>query len=258
MKAKTQKTRWLLLALSLGILTTGAWLLTRHHGDRIIAKANVVPAPVRTALRQAHTALLAAVGDHRPHRVFAGRYRDEASTDEYSNNDQPADSSRSGPIVRTGWSNDATTPIGGPPAQNGHSATSPAGQPPSGWGEFAYNGYVPQDCELPAGCGNSGGTQLVSRQPSGTSGGVPSPHDSQGSGNGTGGSQTDNGTNPPPGDTHSGQGSDPPGQSDPPPSQGSQPVASAPELDPATLGAAITLLLGSLAILRSRRVRATR
>ena len=258
MKARTQKTRWLLLALSLGILTTAGLLLTRHHGDRIIAKASAVPAPMRTALRQAHAALLAAIGDHRPLWTPTGAYRDEAPAGEYSNNEQPVDSSRSGPIVRTGWSNNATAPIGGAAPKSGHPANSPTGQPPTGWGEFAYNGYVPQDCELPAGCSNSGGTELVSRQPTGTSGGVPSPHDSQGSGNGSGGSQTDNGTNPPPSDTDSGQGSGPPGQSDPPPSQGSQPVASAPELDPATLGAAITLLLGSLAVLRSRRVRATR
>ena len=55
-----------------------------------------------------------------------------------------------------------------------------------------------------------------------------------------------------------GQGSN--GQGSDPPSPGSDPatVASAPELDPATLGAAVTLLLGSLAVLRSRRARAAR
>jgi hypothetical protein len=89
---------------------------------------------------------------------------------------------------------------------------------------------------------------------------VPSLHNSQGSNSsddsgsqGTDGTPQGNDGTPQSNDT--GQVADPPGQkSDVLISK--PPVASAPELDPATLAAAVTLLLGSLAVLRGRRARA--
>ncbi|HVS76538.1 MAG TPA: hypothetical protein VHE11_06355 [Steroidobacteraceae bacterium] len=137
--------------------------------------------------------------------------------------------------------------------QSGQPSSSGASPPRQGAGDFAYDGYAPLDCELPAGCGASGAEVNMIRTPSGTSGETPSAHNT-GSSQQTGGSGTQSNPDPTSDNTPPGNGSDdPPQHSDPP-------VASAPELDPATLAGAATLLLGALAIVsgRRRRVRATR
>lgn len=337
MKARTRTTRWLLVALLFGILATAGLALTHHHRAATVAKANHAVVPKHAALQQPHPALLASTGGKPADRAFtrvgwaherlntryssdrqtgtSGRYIAPSSTSPGVGAHAPhgtvASNETSGPVVGSGAGLQPASPQ--LPPSNRPSAPDASGLLQGGGaGDFAYNGYAPLDCELPAGCGASGGTGYATRRPSGTSGAMPSVHDSQGSTPTGGGSvpQGNNGTPPtdsnsdpsngnsnssngssnpsngnsnpsngssnpsngdssppnpvttsktdsgnPPGDTGSGDG----GQgSDPPPPPPPKIVASAPELDPATLGAAVTLLLGSLAVLGRRRVRATR
>ena len=256
MKARTKKTRWLLLALLFGLLAAAGLTLTRHHGRTVVA-ATVAPTPPHAVLPQPHAVLLAATGGKQTLWAAAGALRDEvvtAHTHTYSNSrlpqqpgtsDTPSDTPNA---VGAGASDEATGPTGNPAKPSNTPATAADGHlPQGGAGELASNGYVPLDCELPAGCGVAGSPAIVSRQPSGTSGGLPGTHDS--------GSVPGGNTNPgTPGQSNdlpnSNSNGDPPSNRDPP-------VAAAPELDPATLAGAVTLLLGSLALLRRRRVRAS-
>lgn len=246
MKARTRKTRWLLVALLFGFLAAVGLTLARHHGAPTVAMTHGA-ATSHAATPQPHSPLLASIGGKHTFAVPTGSPDDGLAADTDSNRHQPPLTGHSGApantstTVATGWSNDAAGPAGG----SGYAAHSPGHHPPAsvpqdGAGGYAYDSYTPLDCELPAGCGASVVGSTLSRQPSGTSGGMPGAHNS--------GSPSDN-TNP--GNTvDSGNTGDPPG--------GNHPVASAPELDPATLGGAVTLLLGSLAVARSRRSRAAR
>lgn len=240
MKARTKKIRWLLITLLFGLLAAAGLTLALRHGDRIFAEADGVAAPTHTVVQQPHTALVAVTGAEDVLTAPAGAGRHWVVYGPYSNSRATLAPGHSGSPSNTASSADTagaghTTPTGGdttdgfqPPSN--HPVTSNTGHlPPNGSGELAYNGYAPLDCELPAGCGATGaGTRYVSRQPSGTSGTVPSLRN------------WNDDANPPP--------------SDPQPK-----VITAPELDPATLAAAVTLLLGSLAVLRRRRpARATR
>jgi hypothetical protein len=259
MKARNKKTRWLLLALLFGILAVAGLTLTRHHGAPSIAKANDTTAPRHTLLQQPVAALLAGIGGKHAPWAPAGAGRDEEPVASPHSrvtgpSGSPPHTSNADPV---GASSVGTQPRSNPPAT---SATNHL--PQNGAGEFVYDGYAPLDCELPAGCGASGGTTgSVSHPPAETSGVLPFAHNPQGSTPSDGSNPPPNsGSNPPPNNSNnSGQGSGSPGQKTNPPSQGpNPPVASAPELDPATLAGAVTLLLGSLAVIRSRRVRATR
>lgn len=251
MKARTKKTRWLLIALLFGLLVAAGLTFTGRHARTFVA-ASVAPAPAHVVLPQPHAVLLASTsGKHTlwgPARALSD---DGATAQTYSNSQQPPQSHSGAPsntstATSAGWSSTADVAAGassnGAPPSNRPATASTGQQPQPGAGELAYSGYVPLDCELPAGCGAQS-TAIVSRQPSGTSGGMPGAHDS-GSVPGDG-----SGNNSPPSNN---QNSDPPSNTDPR-------VASAPELDPATLAGAVTLLLGSLMVLRSRRrVRVTR
>lgn len=249
MKAKTKKTRWLLIALLVGFLAAAGLALSGHHGAPTVAKAKGATPPTHAVLAQPHANLVAAIGAKHAFWAPAGaRPGDGPTEDTYSNSQAPLLTGHSGAPTNTptaiagGWShvaagsaaasNNGTQPPSNHPSATGHA-------PKDGAGEFAYNGYAPLDCELPAGCGGARGISTLAYQPSSTSGGMPGVHNS--------GTTTDN--------PNSGT----PGQNTVPPSDPLRsPVASAPELDSATLAGALTLLLGSLAVLLSRRVRATR
>lgn len=244
MKARTRKTRWLLIALLFGLLAAAGLTFTRHHARTFVA-ANVPPAP-RVVLPQPHAVLLASIGGKHTLWTPAGALPDDGATAQaYSNNQQPPQTHSGAPSNTSTATSAARSSAAAVSAGTSSTAAQPSNQPATaagnlpqpGAGEYAYNGYVPLDCELPAGCGAAQSTAIVSRQPSGTSGGTPGAHDS-GSVPGDG-----SGNNDPP---NNNQNSDPPSKTDPP-------VAAAPELDPATLAGAVTLLLGSLAVLRSRR-----
>ena len=244
MKARTKKTRWLLISLLFGFLAATGLILTHHSDVRFVSVSSQPLTPKHNVTPQLHAALAATGGKgtlEGPIDAPAGHEPDSA----YSNDAQPHVTGRfASPSAATTapGAGPQTAAVGGtsgdtPP--NNHPATSAAGPMPPQDGRYAYNGYVPLDCGLPAGCG-SVNTGYVTHQPSLTVGTVPVAHNSQGS------SSPGDGPNDP------GQGSDPPG---PGPTTS---VAAAPELDPATLAGAITLLLGSLAVLRGRRVRLAR
>jgi len=252
MKARTRKTRWLLIALLFGLLATAGLTFTRHHGAATLAKASGATTP-HAVLPQPHAAPLVSIGGKHALGAPAGaRFDDGLAVDTDSNSQGRGLTGHFGAPVNTsstvaaGWSHDAAGPAGGssiatqPPSRR-PAASGPGNPPQDGADGFAYDSYAPLDCELPAGCGVPSGSAF-SRQPSGTSGGMPGVHNS--------GSPSDN-TNPQTGNTVD------TGNTGGPPS-GYLRVASAPELDPATLGGAVTLLLGSLAVLRSRRNRITR
>lgn len=260
MKATKRTTRWLLIALLFGFLAVTGLTLAHRHGVRTLAKVNDTALPTHTNVAQRPlAALIAPTGGNLipPPAGTPGRM-----IGTYSNSHAPSPGGRSGlpsnaaTAIGTAWSNEAADPAERPVGATqptGRTVTPNNGHPqPAGAGDFAYDGYAPLDCELPAGCGVTPGTGHVGRQPSGTSAGLPSVHDSQGSDSGDDGSgpQTHDGG---PHTTDTGQVSDAPGQNSGP---GSKPVAAAPELDPATLAGAVTLLLGSLAVLRGRRARA--
>lgn len=270
MKATTKKTRWLLIALLFGLLTAAGLMLIRHR-HATVATTNEVTAPKHAAPQHPHATLLAFAGgrqtltspiDSAPIERHGHRFSREApSPVENSNTPPNAAGARTRGAQTSAAPDPATGPVGGAAPEVSHPSSSDAKTPQPGAGDLAYNGgYAPLDCELPAGCGASASTVTMVRQPSGTSGGTPSPHNSQGSSQqlGDSGTQNTNPTNdnPPPGN---GVG-DPQQHSDPPGQGSSPPLASAPELDPATLAGAVTLLFGALAIVsaRRRRVRASR
>jgi hypothetical protein len=249
MKARNKKTRWLLISLLFGLLAAAGLILTQHSGVRYVTTVSQ-PMPSKHAIvRRLHAALLAATGGKQTLTAPAGTPPVQELVDgAYSDGAQPQATGHS-----NSSSNDPTTPAtgtGAPPfggtsagtprQTNSPSSAAASPAPQGGAGEVAYNGYIPLDCGVPAGCGAGGNTGSVTRQPSLTGSTVPVAHNSQGS------SAPNDGPDDP------GQGSDPPG-SGPNPS-----VAAAPELDPATLAGAVTLLLGALAILRGRRVRVAR
>lgn len=242
MKARTRKIRWLLISLLFGLLAAAGLTLTLRHGVWIFAKAHVV-APTPAAVEQLETPLVAANGAEHAFTAPDGAGRHWVAYSSYSDSQEPvapghsdaqSNTSSAAGTTSSGHSADAIgDAVGGTPPQDNHPVASNTDHPPPpAVGELPNGGYAALDCELPAGCGAPvGTTTYVTRQPSGTSGTVPSLHNSQ------------DGTSPPTDD-----GNSPP--SDPPlkPS-----IIPAPELDPATLAAAVTLLLGSLAVLRSRR-----
>ncbi len=251
MKARNNKTRWLLIALLFGFLAAVGLTLVHHHGYRNVAEAIQAPVPAPAALQQPGAPIVAAAGEKQTLRVPAaiGAADDSADIAD-SNSQQPPTGGHSAATANTSTGNagvDSDGASGETPPPSNHSATPAAAQPQSLANGYAYNGAALLDCELPAGCGANGGTAVtVIRQSSGTSGGVTQVHDSTPTDNDSN-PQTNDGGNPPPGNNDQPPG-DPPGHT----------VSSAPELDPATLAGAVTLLLGALAVLRSRRVRVTR
>jgi hypothetical protein len=333
MKAERKKARWLLIALLFGFLAAAGLTLFAHHGSHTVAKATIHAAtPAHPKPRLPHAVLLASSGGKRA-LLRAGPplhlYRAPVSlAGTHSNTRLPGATGRSNApaMIPSGpaWSSPGVSTVAGStntsPAPRNPPAVPAASHLPQGLGNsFAYNGYAPLDCELPAGCGATGGTGYVSHQPSGTIGvpssvqGAPTPQtnvdsnqqtgnsgDNGNTGNtgnsgntGNAGNTGNTGNTGNAGNTgntgstgntgnagntgntgnsgNSGKGndgtqgnsgapgnggntSDPgtpgtTGKSDPP----VNPVASAPELDPATLAGAVTLLLGSLVVLRRRR-----
>jgi hypothetical protein len=256
MKAGIKNTRWLLIALLFGFVAIAGLTLVHHHGSAVVAQTDRSAAPGHAGLQQPNTALLVASSGQptlRPSGAM-GLYR-AALASANSNGGQAHSTGGSGAPANSAGTSPSNQPAA--PAGSGDATSIQANRPttpaashlPQQLGNgFAYNGYALLDCELPAGCGASGGAGYGSHQPSGTSGGQPLAHDSQGS------SPPDNGSVPPANDD-----SNPPTVKSDPIDPGSKPVASAPELNSAALAGAITLLLGSLAVVRSRRtVRVTR
>lgn len=271
MKAGTKKTRWLLVGLLFGVVAAAGFTLVHHHGSRTIAKANDAAAPKHTVRQQTHAALLAASGGRHSFRAPAAVHPELLDTS-YSDASQPAVNGHPDAPWHTANSTAWTYPAAHPAAHPvGRSSTTPApsNRPATSGNQLpqvladgvAYN-YAPLDCELPAGCGATAGASSLTRQPAGTSGGGSFVHNSQ-AGSSTNNSSTPDTTNDT-GDTGStgnkGNIGNTTKTSDPtdPSNPGSNQVAAAPELDPGTLAAAVTLLFGGLAILRSRRFRATR
>lgn len=248
MKARIKTTRWLLISLLFGLLAAAGMILTHHSGVRFVTTASQPVSPKHIVMQKLHAALLAATGGKltlatpvgtSPHHGLIDRRNsgDPQSqvTDHSDASSNVATTSGAGPQIAPVSNSGNGTPAGNAPAT---SASSPTAQGDPGL--YASNGYIPEECGLPAGCGGGGNASSVTHPPSLTVGNVPVAHNSQDS------------TPPNDGPSDPGQGSDPPG------SGPNSPVAAAPELDPATLGGAITLLLGSLAVLRGRRVRVAR
>jgi hypothetical protein len=249
MKARTKKTRWLLLTLFFGLLAAAGFTLTRHRGVRFVSTASPVM-PVKHTVQQTHTALFASSGKQTAAAPAATPLAHELADGTYPDDLQSRVTGRSNSssnVATTGDAPPATLPVGassdGTQQSNAPASASSHPTPQNGAGWYAYNGYAPLGCELPAGCGVSSRTGYVSHQPSLTGGTVPLAHNSQGANPPNDGSPTNDDNTPP--QTGPGPGSN-------------LSVAAAPELDPTTLGGAVTLLLGSLAVLRGRRARATR
>ena len=271
MKARTRKTPWLLITLLVGFLAAaGVALVLHHHSHRLLVSADGIVPPDDTPALQTDTTTPIAMDEEQPsenptgaagdHHLTAGKYSNSTQTDAANDSIAPT----TAPDLATSTStNQPTEPTvdssgGSQPQSNRPSSGDTTSPPPAtGNGEFANAGYTPFGCGVAAGCGG-GGSEIV--RSSGSSGGTPSLHNSQGTGPQTDNSdpQTDNSGQPTDNSDPNGPGSGNPGQKSDPSNPGSsQPVAAAPELDSATLAGALTLLLGSLAIVRSRRVRAT-
>lgn len=232
MKARTRKTRWLLLTLLFGLLAAAGFTLTRHGEIRFVTTGNQAVPAKRTVTQQPHALLAStggkqmltpAVGTPVGHQLVDGAYSDDPQphatgrSDVSSNADTaPGARPQTQPTPPVGGSRDGTQQSNAPATS---ATTSPT--PRDGMSTFSDNGYVPMDCGLPAGCGVVSNAGYVTRQPSLAGGTVPVARNSQGTS---------------------------------PPGPGSNPSpAAAPELDPATLAGAVTLLLGALAVLRGRR-----
>lgn len=224
MKARTKSTRWLLLILLVGLMAAAGLALTHHHANPTVAKLNAVVAPAHIAPPE--TTLVASAGT--PHRVTprfygiaASSYSDGQLSDPITNHsDSHSDaSSGSGAAWGSHAAGQTDDSVGAPPPQNHPAPTDTHQVPPAGSGEYAYQGYAPLGCEVPAGCGAVGSTGYVTRQTTATSGGLglPAVHNTSGNDDST------------------------------------PPTVSAPELDAGALAGAVTLLLGALAILRGRR-----
>lgn len=273
MKARTRKTRWLLLTLLLGFLAAAGvtFALHQHPVRFVVSTGGIVPAD-DTSLQQTDTTAPAAIGDDLPVQTpapsdargdgytVAGTYSSSAETDAGKDSDPTPYGAA---FYTVGLSAGAQQQPNDPSSSG--DATSPQ---KAGGGYFANNGAMAFDCGGLPGCGAGG---------SGINGGAYWSHHSQGSGsdpqtNNSGpttnnpGHTTDGSDPGDPGAGDPGQKSGPPGQGSNPPGSGTDPSdpgsghspAAAPELDPATLAGALTLLLGSLAIVVRRRVRATR
>ena len=186
MKAKTKKTRWLLIALLFGFLAAAGLTFEHLHGAGTIVKANGAAPTTHPVSHQPHGALLASIGGKQPLWVPSGaRPDDDLVVRAYSNTQGLRVTGHSGTpsntstAVATGWSNDSSDPAAGTQPQSNRPTTPATSHvPQSTAGDFADNSYVPLDCELPAGCGANAGGGAVSRQPSGTSGGMPGVHNS--------------------------------------------------------------------------------
>lgn len=268
MKAKTKKTRWLLLSLLFGLLAIAglAFTLRHHRAATTFAKTLDDAGPSHAAVPQSRSALPAALGEQRPLKVPTGLDLErEIAQTLHSNTSVRAprqlDSQANSSTVRVSSLHPASYPAGRLDEKEPRSPPAPSSntgrEAQDGTGTLASSGYAPLDCELPAGCGGIG---FVSRPAEPTAG--PPLGDQQEGGaalNHNTGQQTssDSGSQaglPGPSTPVGGETLDPKGQG-----LGSDPsVASAPELDPTTLAAAVTLLLGSLAVVVSRRVRVTR
>lgn len=244
MKARHNKTRWFLLSLLFGLLAATGLILTHRGSVRFVTTATQ-PVPLKHAtMQRLHAALLAAIGGKQTVMApVVAPPAHEIVRRAYSNDPQPRASAHSEPSSNATamGGGPQSAPVGGaddPAPQTNQPALSSADPPAPQDGRYAYSGYIPLECGLPAGCGVVSAGH-VSHPPSLGVGTVPVARNSQGS------NPPDDGPNPQ-------TGSDPqsPG---PGPS-----VTAAPELDPATLAGAITLLLGSLAVLRGRRVRVAR
>lgn len=262
MKARTKTTRWLLIALLFGLLAATGLALTLHHGAPKLVRVHDAATPqpalnatLPAAISTGTQTVTAPAGAGPDHEFVANTYSNTPPPQTNGGNSNPP-ATPSTTTANTGWGGNSNEPaVGGNTGvqpSHGPATTSTPGTPPlNGAGDYANNGYAPLDCELPAGCGAPGSAGYVSRPPSGASGEVPT-HDSSSPTTDGSGTQTNNNGNddpPPPGNN---------GNSEPPGQNGTPSVHSAPELDPATLAGAVTLLLGALAVLRSRRVRATR
>lgn len=260
MKARTRKTPWLLITSLVGFLAAaGATFVLHQHPGRLLVSASGI-VPDDTPLLPADTAA-PAIADEQTAEIPADARGDHyVAAGTSSNNtqvnaadDSATPPSSSGGPDSTGTNRPVDTTVGSSvetQPQTNSSSSSDTITPPKamGTGDYANGGYVPFDCGVPAGCGGAGSGVI---QSSATSGGPPSVRNSQGSG-----PQTDNSDPPTDNSDPTDQGSNP-GQKSDPTNPGSGPsVAAAPELDPATLAGALTLLLGSLAIVRSRQVRA--
>jgi len=273
MKARTRKTRWLLITLLVGFLAAaGVTFLLHQHPDRLLVSAGgIVPAD-DTSLQQTDTTAPAAIGDDqsaqtptpadaRGDHFIAGTYSNSTQTGAAEDSNSPSTSAGGAASGAANQPADTAGSSGGTQQQTHGPSSSGDATPPqqaTGGGELANNGYMPFDCGMPAGCGGAGSGIIPT---SGSSGGTPSLHNSQGSGPQTDNPdpQTDNSGQPTDSSNPNDPGTGNPGQkSDPSDPGSSPPVAAAPELDPATLAGALTLLLGSLAIVRSRRIRITR
>ena len=243
MKARNRKSRWLLISLVFGLLAAAGVILTHRSSVRFVTTASQ---PVKhTVVQQLHAALLAATGGKQTLTVPVDASSQHESVDDTSSGDPQTQatgqSDTSSNAATTPGPGSQTAPVGG--SGNGTPASNPSASSPTpqdGAAQYASNGYIPEECGLPAGCGGVSNTNYVTHPPSLTVGNVPVAHNSQGS------------TPPNDGPSDPGQGSDPPGPA------ADTSVTAAPELDPATLAAAVTLLLGSLAVLSGRRVRVSR
>jgi hypothetical protein len=272
MKARTrsQSRRWLLVLLLFGILATAGLTLTSlHHRAGSSTEAHV-PIASPDAGPPSRLALLSAPGDSQKLATPVGRSDQSPQDEAYSNPAQvdtspslhtpptqsnvPASSNPPGSGVRPAATDPTVLPGGAaagltqsaPPSHSGPGGVSGAGD-----GDYAYLGGVP----LVGGSGNAV-SATAGVKPSSSSPAVVPPNPGSGqqrNNDSTSAQSNDTATVPPPsGDTIT-----PPAQENA--SSESDPnIASAPELDPATLTAALTLLLGSLAVLGSRRARAPR
>jgi hypothetical protein len=252
MKARTKSNRWLLISLLVALMAAAGLAFTYHGGVATFAKAN--DAAARTPTVPPHLTLVAATGGTHtgmPHFYWVAEsshpnsLTPEVTTGHFDSHSNAATASDAG---RGGHDSPADDSSGAPQAQSHPAIAGTHRVPQPGAGDFAGQIYAPQGCQLPAGCGVAANTGYAIRQTSGTSGGLPAVHNSQGDSS----PPPPNNGNPQTND--SGQGPPPPGQGTSPPGNGSHPPAvSAPELDPGTLAGAMTLLLGALAILRGRR-----
>ena len=236
MKPRRRKTRWLLVALLFGFLAVAGFALTHHHRGSIEAARHPLVPRQPPTLRPGPTPRLASLAGDSTARVVpservlerAPRAADPQSSPAYEPaRDQPRAADDLRPSLQVSRN-----------SAPGVTGTAPRSQ--NGAGGIVYESYVRLGCELPAGCGaNSTHINAPTNQPNTPINRADPP----------GGSGSDRGS----GATG---GSGPPGGSAP--TGASDPLAPAPELDPTMLAGALTLLLGALLIVRSRRARASR
>lgn len=247
MKARRRKTRWLLAALLLGFLAATGFALTHHHRAGTEAARSPLVPPQRATLPPAPTPLLASIAGKSTARVLPSErvlerapgvghpqsFPAEAPADSI----QPRGAGDSRPSLQVSRNLAPGVAGAAPRSQNGA-------------GGFVYESHVRLAC-VPAGCGANTNINASTNQPN-----PPISRDGPPGGSGSSrGSGRSDGSGPPAGSWPAGE-SAPPGGSAPP--GATDPLAAAPELDPTMLAGALTLLLGALLIVRSRRVRASR